>query len=478
MNDLKFYDKRTPICDGAVILYLPRNLQKPRWTARFKIKGQRGYVVRSMKTHNFEEAKVKAQKLYQEMTWRVSTGLPIDKPTWNEAFDRFMQYPHAKTLSDDRKTLLNLWQRLYWSKFFGPLRIEALDDKRMFKYHAFRKQYWHQQLEEHGSIPATARLNPKAHTLEAERRSLNQILLWCYKIGYINKYRPLFRASGIRETLRTEPNETFTSQEWRKLRGHLQAWIKETKRAPDVEYAHVQLYCFIYIQANTGMRTSELLSIRWEDVSEYKLRNGMEVLKIKLKKGKTGGRDIICNPGTEKWFRQLLELHTKTNDGNKPGLDWHCWRPYVWKYTKLDKDGADPEHSRRYYNGYSNMFRMLLKRWGLWESGDRWGSTRTLTSIRQFYIYQKILNRVPPIAVAQQCGNSVEQIQKYYLNVRKELFGVQVVDYMDDQAFTGLIDQNHKEKEFPQFDHVHDIDEKGENGWLWLRKVEPEETNE
>ena len=57
---------------------------------------------------------------------------------------------------------------------------------------------------------------------------------------------------------------------------------------------------------NSGIRIGEARNLRWIDLTPLTLDDG-EVRVLLSVDGKTGKRDVVCNPNTETYFKSVLK---------------------------------------------------------------------------------------------------------------------------------------------------------------------------
>ena len=72
------YENKHVLRDGRIVLYTRNN--RPTFHVRFKIEGNKGYIIKSTKRNTLAEAVRVAEDLYDDLRYKVRQGLEI-KPS-------------------------------------------------------------------------------------------------------------------------------------------------------------------------------------------------------------------------------------------------------------------------------------------------------------------------------------------------------------------------------------------------------------
>jgi len=77
--------------DGAVLFYQRNDVAKPVWQRRIKFADQ-PYIRQSLKTQNKADALRKANKLYDDLRYRIERGMLISSPRFPFAADTYLEW--------------------------------------------------------------------------------------------------------------------------------------------------------------------------------------------------------------------------------------------------------------------------------------------------------------------------------------------------------------------------------------------------
>ena len=191
------------------------------------------------------------------------------------------------------------------------------------------------------------------------------------------------------DTPRTWFNATEYSKMFRYLRANILTHKKEkTRWIQDAE----ELKDYVLFVANSGLRKSEVMNVRFCDVEVAKdAGDETEHLKIRNILGKRG-RHGVCKTyfGATRAFVRVLEREGLTSKNYK-NSELPLFKTY-----------------------HRDMFRDVLKRAKLHETNDRPPRKRDLASLRSTYICFRIMHGVPVYEIANNCRTSVSMIEKHY----------------------------------------------------------------
>ena len=151
--------------------------------------------------------------------------------------------------------------------------------------------------------------------------------------------------------------------------------------------------------SNSGIRVGEMRDLKWEDVTRHTDPIDGDVISLKVK-GKTGLRDALLNPGSERSLQRLFDLRKEELDGVRPSPN---------EYVFLSRKTGKP------YTSFKTSFNSMLKYCGIELEKD--GLNRTIYSLRHFYGTQRLKGNISPYILAKQMGTSVEMIEKHYSHV-------------------------------------------------------------
>ena len=167
----------------------------------------------------------------------------------------------------------------------------------------------------------------------------------------------------------------------------------------------------------TGMRTGELIKMKWCDISDVRTGSEFEkkfnkMINIPQENSKTGRSRNVAAPIKEhldrikKWYKQPpFEFDPKPDDYVFPRL------------TLTDIENNIPTTNV----AWDKRLKQILKgseKDGVWDSGGR---RITLYSSRHYWITDAIMRGLPMNHIAQNCGTSITHIESTYSKVTTEM---------------------------------------------------------
>jgi hypothetical protein len=135
--------------------------------------------------------------------------------------------------------------------------------------------------------------------------------------------------------------------------------------------------------------------VTWDDVSSAD-SDGGKLIIIKVN-GKTGMREVVCNPGSEVYLQRLYDLRQNELGGVAPALTEPVF--------------INP-HTGSPITSFKVGFNSMVKFCGVPIVKD--GMNRTIYSLRHFYGTQRLRGNINPYILAKNMGTSVEMIEKFY----------------------------------------------------------------
>jgi integrase len=152
---------------------------------------------------------------------------------------------------------------------------------------------------------------------------------------------------------------------------------------------------YVLLLSNSGIRIGEMRGVTWDDVSSVDSDDGKLII-IKVN-GKTGMREVVCNPGSEVYLQRLYDLRQNELGGVAPALTEPVF--------------INP-HTGAPITSFKVGFNSMVKSCGVPIVKD--GMNRTIYSLRHFYGTQRLRGNINPYILAKNMGTSVEMIEKFY----------------------------------------------------------------
>ena len=417
----KFYDQMQKCCGGHVWIYTKVGARKPRWSARISLPGRTGYVVRSLKTTDQEEALVRAREVFNELKDRHRLKLPLNKMKFRELFSIYREW-RVSRLKDERNErrrgylqsrlrYYDIQMRCYWDEYMGDLDILDLiaEPETLIRYGDWRIAYWqkHATVERLRESRGRHRDVPAYGTVHNELRALKSIFIWAEKRRYVDHVPHIPHPQGPRSSDKDharfgsfEISRDGGDSEWVAFTKLLNRWAEEAYR-PDSEWKHQvwpreRLRALIFIISHSGLRATEAYSLKHRDITLRPGPNGMKYPVIKILSVKVGkDREVICNDGVWPAYQRLCEVSRYTSDDD-------------WVFAN-----ARGERIKDMAHTHQRFIESLGLRY------DKEGRRRTLTSYRHVYATMRLQKGGVPIAMlAENMGTSIEMIERHYSHLQ------------------------------------------------------------
>lgn len=241
----------------------------------------------------------------------------------------------------------------------------------------------------------------KNETVNTEIRHLKEFLYWCQKSeghwkGYEWLLMPVRRVKSG-----PKPNSAFTDEMVEEMTDFLLDRSRDKSISVYQRWRWTLFTHFINIMCESGMRTGELVNVKWGDIRIRNWDPNEEWSKAKVllaecdihvTTSKTGPRDILVRtPG----FIHLRAMYQ--DKGFKLG-------PQNYVFTNI-------------LNGKPMTTQVFTACFKEMRSELGWGEEFTLYSSRSTYISDAIIQGVPLSMIAQQCGNSSAMIEDRYRDI-------------------------------------------------------------
>ena len=345
---MAFYADKHELFDGDILLYRrqsPNGDVHPVWQARLKVAGRVGYVTKSCRTKNYDDARAFAKEQLFTLQHKVKNGIPVKDWTfeahWQDWYDRHIS---RGTWRDARqKWHLNYFKR-YFAPYFGDKILSAITAEFADGYWGWRIGYWgrdegrklqtynprRQHAKGRGTLNFTH--HPSNKTLLMEQSALNQIFA---DASQLRRIQFLVKLKAPRPNRSDGRRPAFDGDEWEALTSHLHEWADGLGR-----YARhrlnayhrlqrQQLRAYVLFLASSGVRVGEARKMRWEDISDLKLPTGGHTyLQIRVREDtKTGSRTAIPMPSARSCLSEWFFLSEKPRPqalvwrGQKTGAD-------------------------------------------------------------------------------------------------------------------------------------------------------------
>ena len=119
--DGNFYSETYTYREGRILIYKRPNSKN--FQCRLRVKGIKGYTIKSCDTSNLGEAVQFAEDLYDNLRFKKLNNLPLKTKTFKQIFDEWFQKADK---SEDRQEFYQGRAKLYWFPYFGNYKIEEI----------------------------------------------------------------------------------------------------------------------------------------------------------------------------------------------------------------------------------------------------------------------------------------------------------------------------------------------------------------
>ena len=367
------------------------------WHMRFWIRDEGKAYQRSLRTKHFETACERAQDIFVDV---IRPKLKSNQKIFPTNFyDALRQYEEHKEAQVDKPTKKGITA--------GRLTTIKSQLKHIKQYIGYdctmdelhRNSFMHYAQKRHEAGAANS-------TIANEQSTLNSFCEFCYGKGYLS-----FTRFELDELVRSEIDNrkvaraTFTEEEYAAITRDLISYtskkrIKEDNLSEADAWTRMLFRHYCLIAANTGMRTSELWGLRWENVQirAATTRKDELVAQIHVEAKTTKvrqSRDFVARGGQH--FKRLLEI---TPFSKPTDFVFTLWDGRTWSKT-----------NRR---SFDYQYHKLMERVGITDWKQR---NLTSYSFRHYCITKRIIEGANPFVLAKDMGTSLKQFEKTYFHV-------------------------------------------------------------
>ena len=426
---------------GALVLF-KRNLdvavptakthRKPNWYMRLKIGGRKGYITRSTKLTNYEDAYEYAKNELLRLQHAAKLGHSLDEYTFEKHWqDWFERNKKNGTWTASRQ----YWHEKYAARYFKPyfqnkdgtsVLLNEITPTVAAAYWDWRITYWAsdegERLQKYNpkrrgaktSSTKNAKRAPAAKTLLMEQSALNQIFYDAFERG---RMQQMFKMRAPTKSYKPTRRAGFDAEEYRVLVRNLRSYRDCVGEFADKrlnawhKLQRQQMYYFVIFLANSGLRVGEAREMIWSDV-QTDVDMGEDLHKI---------AEVRVSKETKKGQARFVQTQM---GGNAALKNWREISPYN-KNTDLVWFGQVDAETRtvRKFVDLNRGFQQFLRRVQYNERADgllydRDGDKRSLYSLRHTYATLRLeKGDVSVYDLAMNMGCKVAQIENHYSHV-------------------------------------------------------------
>ncbi|MFP6733135.1 MAG: site-specific integrase [Rhodospirillales bacterium] len=375
MATTKSYTDLETFQNDRVIIYRRSSSASLNFHTRIRLPGVKGYLIKSCKTPDRDDAYRFAMDLYENMRMKVLAGETINAPNASKIIDEFLKTQRAK--SPNRYKDINQTIGKHFRSYSQGQTLEWIDSKSMTGYFD-----WRRQKSRYGRPTSE-------NTLHSEAGEILRFLRWCKDMKYLREV-PTFQKPSHKDIRRPH----FTRTDWNKLIRYARHWINSTGH-PSVARDRTLLWNYVLILANSGIRVGEARTLCWKDIRIEPNSSETEPVIVFFVSGKTGGREVVArNAEVLEYLQRIKELYAEPSPDD---------------FVFAHKDGKP-------IKSFKKSFASLIDTAGVGLDGK--GNRRTIYSLRHTYATFRLEEGVGVYTLARNMGTSVTMIERFYGQTR------------------------------------------------------------
>ena len=411
-----YYQEKTEVVGKKVIIFKHSQKKNDFWYMRMYV-GDRKYKQVSLNVTDKGTATQLALDHWRKIQNQIDAGEAVFQRTVGQLLDEYdrhlslmvetNQYKEH-TVSGKRTSLKKL--RLLLDDYYHK-NVSEIPRKVFADYISWRRtKNWDKNLHKRNSTP------PSDATCNKELADFK---------GFFDHYEipgidyPFIK---INWKLSEENNPSFDFNDWWNLVMYTRSWVRKTHTPNGNErkwnFYRVVLVELLKVLANSGLRPSEALMLRWRDVQiKRKTVENKETGKQNHKWGaviqvspdtKTGRREVICPAGV--FFKRLNEHYT--SHGYTCNKDDLIFRNIGTKNSRAD-----------HHVGQALTLSFLRKLWYELlkdfevDKGYPLSHNYTIYSARSFFINQRLELGIPPTIVGELVGHTIKTMELHYKKI-------------------------------------------------------------
>ena len=369
------------ILDGQVKIY---RTNSKVWQYQLWIKEEQKYVRESLQTDDKESAVNKATERFIYYRSRILKNEKVFSITSSELRDDFLIYIQNQVdnqqLSKGRQSNIKTFTKHYLKFVNEKSKIQNIPPKFFRDYLTFRR---------------TSKSDILVSVVINESVTIKQMYRFGVDKGHINSdYCPDF---GVMKKPQDEGiRDSFTIDEYGMLINISKNWYKDKSISDNEEEKYYRRLCndYILVMANGGFRTQEVRLLKWKDIKKISETDKGVYAEV-----------IVRAENTKIRKSRTLEM--------RRGDVFQRIKSYS-NYTEKDDfvfstyDKNEVISKRRLYTVF-NQLRELVS-----TIHSDFDNTKSLYSLRHFWITIRILAGLNVYDIAKISGTSLVQIQKHY----------------------------------------------------------------
>ena len=384
------------IYDGSVRIFKTTNSGDVYQMSMY-VKDEKRYVRKSLKTRDKEIAIQIAKKEFIFYEAKLQNGEKLFSLTAEELRDKYLKFIEQqvkeKQISVGRQSNIKTFTKHYLDFVGKNSKIQNIDRKEFQRYRSFRQ---------------SEKEDIRMGVVQNESITIKQMYKFAKNEGFISQNYEL--DFGIFKVDKNESSRVaYEVKDYKQLVSVGMYWFKKVseihvKREEEIYYRRT-IRDFIVLMGNYGLRTQELLLLKWEDVTIHNdetvtIRIRKEISKVKKERKIRGRRSDVFER------RKKYSKYTDSDD-------------YV--FSRFNK--KEVMTKTLLYDYYNALLKEVKKEHKDFEEQD-------LYSLRHFFITSHLIaSKISVYDLAKYCGTSLQQISKTYDNVKMEEISKKLLSY-------------------------------------------------
>jgi integrase len=384
------------IYDGSVRIFKTTNSGDVYQMSMY-VKDEKRYVRKSLKTRDKEIAIQIAKKEFIFYEAKLQNGEKLFSLTAEELRDKYLKFIEQqvkeKQISVGRQSNIKTFTKHYLDFVGKNSKIQNIDRKEFQRYRSFRQ---------------SEKEDIRMGVVQNESITIKQMYKFAKNEGFISQNYEL--DFGIFKVDKNESSRVaYEVKDYKQLVSVGMYWFKKVseihvKREEEIYYRRT-IRDFIVLMGNYGLRTQELLLLKWEDITIHNdetvtIRIRKEISKVKKERKIRGRRSDVFER------RKKYSKYTDSDD-------------YV--FSRFNK--KEVMTKTLLYDYYNALLKEVKKEHKDFEEQD-------LYSLRHFFITSHLIaSKISVYDLAKYCGTSLQQISKTYDNVKMEEISKKLLSY-------------------------------------------------
>ena len=403
--------------DETSYIYQRNDTKKKYYYFRMWDRKSKKPFIKSLNTNDRARAVTSARIIYQEVKGKIDRGERVRNITTKKLVEIYLEGEQLKVTDIPKAgiTPMRMRNKIYylglWLEYIKELGFADTPIDKIKPYATRKFGYWLQKKPKENRDDGKPRSNEVINNCICEIKK-------CYRdVAVRDRYIGKDEVPEI-DRLKQQPDEghkrdVLTLEQYEKLWKYLEYKYCKDKSITDAERAKRIIFTkLIGVLYNTGLRSSECLGLRWNEVYANPMDNADKrkinmMVKVRRENSKTGKQRVLAAP-----IKRRMDIIRKQS----MLLGLEC------KPTDLIFANPSSKGGRAYTReNVSNRLRYAFLHSGLQEEFDREGKVINLYSSRHTWITWRLrYGNVPIHLLAEAAGNSVAMIMKSYAKISIE----------------------------------------------------------